>query len=265
MTAVSTRETPAVADSVETILAEAAHAQPSRRSRLEAAAVAQSLGLARGLAYRYRERGEPVEDLIQVAYLGLVLAVRRFSPDKGARFSTFATPTILGELRRYFRDQTWAIRPPRRLQEEIPQVRQATSDLEQELGRKPTAAMIADQLGMTAEQVREAQLAGASYRLSSLEGVTPDGSPPSAARPIAGEQVCEIDELTTRMAVATLLSTLPERDAEIIRMRFYDRLSQQQIADRIGVSQMQVSRLLARILRQLRENVDDDLLDARAS
>lgn len=250
--------------SVETLLAEAAAAPPRRRQQLHDAAVSRSLGLARALANRYRERGEPLDDLMQVAYTGLILAVRRFQLENGARFSTFATPTILGELRRYFRDQTWAIRPPRRLQEDLPRVRQATADLEQELGSRPTPDQVAERLGTSTDAVLEAQQAGSRYRLTSLEAATEDGAPANVS-PIIDEQPTDIDELTTRLAVRSLLETIDEKEQRIIRLRFFENLTQQQIAERIGVSQMQVSRLLTRILGQLRSVAEKELGGRRSA
>lgn len=245
-------------ESVEDLLARAADAAPRHRRQLEDVAVSRSLGLARALAHRYRERGEPLDDLIQVAYTGLVLAVRRFKPDQGARFSTFATPTILGELRRYFRDQTWAIRPPRRLQEDLPRIRQAVADLEQENGHRPTTEQIAAHLDLSPAEVGEALQAGDRYRLASLEAATEDGVPQSVG-PIEDDVPSDIETSTVRLAVRTLLQTLTDQEQEIIRLRFFEGCTQQQIADRIGVSQMQVSRLLTRILVRLRDIAGDDM------
>lgn len=245
-------------ESVDELLTEAAVAPPVRRKALQDVAVSRSLGLARALANRYRERGEPLDDLMQVAYTGLILAVRRFQPDNGARFSTFATPTILGELRRYFRDQTWAIRPPRRLQEDLPRVRQAVSDLEQANGTRPSTREIAKDLGISEDAVREAQQASSHYRLGSLDAAVESGVPHHVAPVDDQGDPSDVETLTTRMAVRSMLETLDEKSQRIVRLRFFDNLTQQQIAERIGVSQMQVSRLLKRILVQLREAADGE-------
>lgn len=250
--------------SIESLLAEACGATPVRRRELQDAAVARSLGLARALARRYQGRGEPLDDLVQVAYTGLVLAVQRYEPDNGARFSTFATPTILGELRRYFRDQAWTIRPPRRLQEDVPRVRKAAAELEQEHGSTPSADQIAEHLEMTVEAVREAQQAGARYRLVSLEAATENGTP-SATSLVGDPRTGDIEQLTVGMSVRAMIETLSADEQELLRLRFYENLTQQQIADRIGVSQMQVSRLLRKILDRLRTVADDDLSGRRSA
>ncbi|WP_158716452.1 sigma-70 family RNA polymerase sigma factor [Blastococcus sp. Marseille-P5729] len=257
-------DSPSARSSIESLLAEACGATPVRRRRLQEAAVAQSLGLARALARRYQGRGEPLDDLVQVAYTGLVLAVQRYEPDNGARFSTFATPTILGELRRYFRDQAWTIRPPRRLQEDVPRVRKAAADLEQEHGSTPSAEQIAEHLEMTVEAVREAQQAGARYRLVSLEAATENGTP-SAVSLVGDPRTGDIDQLTVGMSVRAMIQTLSDDEQELLRLRFYENLTQQQIADRIGVSQMQVSRLLRKSLDRLRTVADDDLAERRSA
>lgn len=241
---------------VEELLVEAVSAGPARRARIHSEVVARTLDLARVLALRYRDRGEPLDDLIQVANTGLVLAVQRYRPAVGARFASFATPTILGELRRYFRDQCWAIRPPRRVQETLPRIRAAAAELQQRTAQPPTLAEVAAHLSLSESEVVAIEHASRHYNLASLDGhLTADGEPtvPQIAAP--GN---DIDEAITKMAVESILADLSERDREIVQLRYFDNLTQQQIADRIGVSQMQVSRLLKGILRRLRESAADD-------
>lgn len=240
----------APAGSVEELLLEAVDAKPARRARIHSEVVARTLDLARVLALRYRDRGEPLDDLIQVANTGLVLAVQRYRPTVGARFSSFATPTILGELRRYFRDQCWAIRPPRRVQETLPRIRAAAAELQQRNAHPPTLAELAEHLSLSEAEVSAIEHASRHYNLASLDGQrTSDGEPAAPQIPAPEDG---IDETITRMAVEAILAELSERDREIVQLRFYDGLTQQQIAERIGVSQMQVSRLLKAILGRLR-------------
>jgi RNA polymerase sigma-B factor len=219
------------------------------------ALVEAHLGLAEYLARRFDRRGEPLDDLVQVASLALIKAVERFDPERGLEFSTFAVPTIVGELKRHFRDKSWAVRVSRRLQELHLRLGTAVSDLTHELGRSPTIPEIAKRLGVTPDDVVEAMEAGRAYRSSSLDAqVTSDddeGAMPLSAR--IGDTDLNLKKVDERNQLASLLRDLPERERTILLLRFFDGLTQSQIADRIGISQMHVSRLLSRTLEQLRE------------
>ena len=212
------------------------------------------LGLAEYLARRFDRRGEPLDDLVQVASLALIKAVERFDPDRGLEFSTFAVPTIVGELKRHFRDKSWAIRVPRRLQELHLRLGSAVADLTHSLGRSPTIPEIAELLDATTEDVLEAMEAGRAYRSSSLDApVTSDegdGTTPLSAR--IGEVDANMTNIEERSQLASLLRELPDRERSILFMRFFDGLTQSQIAERMGISQMHVSRLLSRTLDDLR-------------
>jgi RNA polymerase sigma-B factor len=200
------------------------------------------------LAQRFAGRGEPLDDLVQVAVVGLLKAVERFDPARGVAFSSFATPTILGELKRHFRDHTWAVRVPRRSQELHLEVREAASRLAQDLGHAPTVADIADDLQRTTDEVLEGLEAAGVYRSAPLSAPAGDDGPDLEAR-LATE---EHDLPEERVLVDQLVESLPEREQEIVRLRFFEDLTQNEIADRLGISQMHVSRLLRRCLVELR-------------
>lgn len=213
------------------------------------------LGLAEYLARRFDRRGEPLDDLVQVASLALIKAVERFDPDRGLEFSTFAVPTIVGELKRHFRDKSWAVRVPRRLQELHLRLGTAVAELTHELGRSPTIPELADRLEAGTEDVLEAMEAGRAYRSSSLDApvASDDGD---AAMPLSskmGETDVNMTNVEERNQLSSLLADLPERERTILVLRFFDGLTQSQIAERVGISQMHVSRLLARTLQQLKE------------
>jgi len=212
-----------------------------------------NLGLAESLARRYGGRGERSEDLSQVAMLGLLKAVERFEPERGLAFSSFAAPTIEGELKRHFRDKRWAVRMPRRLQELSLEVNQSLGTLAQRLGRSPTLGELADDTGLSEETVLEALEAGRAAVATSLDA--PGSSEESGRRSPAeqlGERDHEMERLEQRLALTSLLETLPERERTIVALRFFDGLTQAEIAGRFGISQMQVSRLLSRSLERLR-------------
>jgi RNA polymerase sigma-B factor len=224
---------------------------PTARERL----VGLHLPLVEYLARRFRGRGEPLEDLIQVASLGLLKAIDRFDPERGVEFSTYATPTIVGELKRYFRDKGWAIRVPRRLQEVGLQLAEVVPALAQELGRSPTLGEIGDSLGFSEEEVLEAMNAAQVYSLKSLDAPTgtDDGGALSIAQLGAEDEALELFE--SWASVAPLLRKLPPREREILYLRFVANETQSKIAEKLGISQMHVSRLLARTLAFLREAV----------
>jgi RNA polymerase sigma-B factor len=239
--------------SVEQLLARAEAARGAEREALLERATVSQLGLARSMAMRYRDRGEPLEDLVQVANLALVMAVQRYRPDQGVPFAAFAVPTITGELRRHFRDRGWNVRPPRRLQELRARMQNVTHDLSQELGHAPTTEQLAQRLGVEAEEVREAEKAAEGYHSLSLDApaTTADG-------PQLVDWLGEIDEqyghTVDALAVRPLLARLDERMRHILCLRYYRGCTQQQIADEIGVTQMQVSRLISQALTRLRQD-----------
>jgi RNA polymerase sigma-B factor len=197
------------------------------------------LPLARRLALRYRNSGEQVDDLIQVASLGLVKAIDRWDPNRGTTFATFAVPTILGELRRHFRDNTWTVRPPRAMQELSLAVKKARDRLWQEGNATPTVADIATLLGRTQEDVRRALQASAAQQSESLEV------------PIAGTDEPGFHEVENRLVLEHLFAGLDARAREVLRLRYRDDLLQRDIAKRVGCSQMHVSRVLTEALTKL--------------
>lgn len=221
--------------------------------RLRDSLVEEHVGLAEYLARRFADRGESFDDLRQVALVGLLKAVERFEPDRGLRFSTFATPTIVGELKRHFRDRGWALRVPRRIQELHLQLVKVVGTLSQELGRSPTPDEIARRTGTRVEDVLEAMEAGGVYRLASLDAALANEERTSldlSAR--LGEDEPEFEGVEQREELADLLSTLPPRERRIVYLRFFDGLTQSEIANEVGISQMHVSRLLTKSLESLR-------------
>ncbi len=223
-------------------------ADPVRRAHLEEAAVLASLRLAESVARRYLGRGLELEDLLQVARLALVKAVRRYQPGAGTSFAAYAVPTIAGEVKRHFRDCGWAVRPPRRLQEFKSRLAAQEERLLQELHREPTLTDLADALRVSPAAVTEAQLSAAAYNACSLDSPTTGQARPE----IAGSAPDEFAALEMREALRAALATLSPRDRQLIRLRFVEELTQAEVGRVLGVSQMQVSRLLAGVLRQLR-------------
>jgi RNA polymerase sigma-B factor len=217
--------------------------------------VGSQVGLAEYLARRFKNRGEPIEDLIQVALLGLLKAVERFDPSRGLEFSTFATPTIVGELKRHFRDKGWAVRVPRRVQELHLRMGTVVNNLSQELGRSPTIPEIARRAEVSVDEVLEAMEAGRAYRFSSIDAPAGDdddrAQSPAAAQ--LGEDDNGLEEVEQRILLSPLIASLPKREQMIIHLRFFRGMTQSEIAARLGISQMHVSRLLARSLAQLRD------------
>jgi RNA polymerase sigma-B factor len=225
--------------------------EPALRDQL----VAEHLGLAHSLARRFVNRGEPLDDLVQVASLALVKAVDRFEPERGLAFSTFATPTILGELKRHFRDKGWAVRVTRRVQELHLELGREISSLSQELGRSPTVPELADRLGVSEDEVLEAMEAGRAYRVGSIDARAPGESDDGlTVADRLGAPDAALADAERRAALAPMLASLPERQRLIVYLRFYEGLTQSEIGARLGISQMHVSRLLARSLDQLREH-----------
>jgi len=221
--------------------------------RLRDELVEDHVPLAQFLARRFSHRGEPHEDLVQVALLGLLKAVDRFDPERGLQFSTFATPTIVGEIKRHFRDKGWAMRVPRRVQELHLQLARVVGGLNQELGRSPTVAEVAARVGGSEEEVLEAMEAGGMYRLTSLDGPAVTGDEGADLASMLGDHDPDFDRVEHQVELSELLGALPEREQTIVYLRFFRGLTQSEIATQVGISQMHVSRLLARSLELLRQ------------
>src|SRR4051794_32357805 len=221
------------------------------------ALVERFLPLARQLARRYQRGNEPFDDLLQVASLGLVKAVDRFDPERGVAFSSYAVPTILGELKRYFRDAGWAVHVPRGVQERVMKVDRTVARLTVDLGRSPSVAEVAEAMGLELEEVLEAMDASQAYDAVSLEaGRDSDRPDDGTIGDTLGEEDERLELIEYGATIAGTLKALPERDRLVLRLRFVDDLTQSEIAARIGVSQMQVSRLIRRALERLRTVAD---------
>jgi RNA polymerase sigma-B factor len=227
-----------------------------RDPRLRDELIEAHLGLAEYLARRFTNRGEPLDDLVQVASLGLVKAVERFDPARGLEFTTFATPTIVGELKRHFRDKGWAVRVPRRVQELHLRVTGVVDDLQLELGRSPTVAEIAVRAGTSEDEVIEAVDAGSAYRSTSLDAGRSDDEESPGLLGQLGDVDPELVRAENRSGLNPLISQLPSREQLMLYLRFYEGKTQSEIAQRLGISQMHVSRLLARSLDRLRDLAD---------
>jgi RNA polymerase sigma-B factor len=219
--------------------------EPSLRNQL----IADNMDLARRLAGRFAHRGQAYDDLVQVASMALIKAVDRFDPGQNVEFRTFATSTIIGELKRHFRDQGWSVRAPRRLQELYLELGHAVESLSQQLGRSPTVRELADTVGASEEAITEAMEAGRGYRSTSIDA--PGTLDASFGGRLAVEDTL-VEQIDQQSLLGPALESLPERDREIVRLRFAEGLVQSEIAARVGISQMQVSRLLAVSLARLR-------------
>ena len=230
-----------------------------RRAALRDRTIEAWLPLSQHLAHRYSGRGEPTDDLLQTAAVGLIKAVDKFDPDRGVDFAGYAIPTIIGELKRHFRDRTWDIRVPRRLQELRLAISEANSTLLQSLGRSPTVADIATHLKLTEEEILEGLEGARAYNAVSLSTPTGDGERATELGDLLGADDNQYELAELRVALGPALATLDEREQKILTLRFYGNLTQSQIADHIGVSQMHVSRLLARALTKLRGHLKDGL------
>jgi RNA polymerase sigma-B factor len=272
-------EEPVVADEAaveetvdpEVVAAATAHAERTTADRARARALFARLGdgdpdvrdelvrmhlpLVEYLARRFRNRGEPLEDLVQVATIGLIKSIDRFDLERGVEFSTYATPTIVGEIKRHFRDKGWAIRVPRRLQELKLTLTKATGELSQTLGRSPTVSELAAHLGLQEEEILEGLESANAYSAVSLDA-TDSGDDDS---PAVADSLGMVDEalegVEYRESLKPLLDKLPAREKKILVLRFFGNMTQSQIAAELGISQMHVSRLLARTLAQLREGL----------
>jgi RNA polymerase sigma-B factor len=230
-------------------------AEPDQADRLRNEIVTRTLPLAEHIARRFRGRGEPYDDLVQVARVGLVNAVDRFDVTRGSDFVSFAVPTIMGEVRHHFRDVGWAMRVPRRLKDLHVEISKVVETLSQRMARAPTAREIAVELDIDAAEVAEALIAGSAYQTVSMDTPLRDDGDDV---PLA-ETIGTYDEsLETAEGYATIepaLARLPERERTIVILRFFGGLTQSQIAERLGISQMHVSRLLSRTLEELRNEL----------
>jgi len=230
----------------------ALEAGTSEHEKLRAALIERHLPLVTFMARKFADRGEPLDDLIQVGTIGLIKAIDRFEISKGFEFSTFATPTIVGEIKRHFRDKTWAVRVPRRLQELGASVTKATNELTQKLDRSPTPKEIAKHLGITVDEVAEALESNSAYSTISLD-ITSDTS--TTIRDTFGALDEALEGVEYRESLKPLLAQLEDREKRILQMRFFENLSQSQIATELGISQMHVSRILNKVLSHLREGL----------
>nr|WP_162931401.1 RNA polymerase sigma factor SigF [Streptomyces sporangiiformans] len=216
--------------------------------------VRMHLPLVEHLARRFRNRGEPLDDLTQVATIGLIKSVDRFDPDRGVEFSTYATPTVVGEIKRHFRDKGWAVRVPRRLQELRLALTTATAELSQQHGRSPTVHELAEKLAISEEEVLEGLESANAYSTLSLDVPDTDDESPAVADTLGAEDEA-LEGVEYRESLKPLLEDLPPREKRILLLRFFANMTQSQIAQEVGISQMHVSRLLARTLAQLREKL----------
>ncbi|MGW2029712.1 MULTISPECIES: RNA polymerase sigma factor SigF [Streptomyces] len=216
--------------------------------------VRMHLPLVEHLARRFRNRGEPLDDLTQVATIGLIKSVDRFDPERGVEFSTYATPTVVGEIKRHFRDKGWAVRVPRRLQELRLALTTATAELSQLHGRSPTVHELAEKLAISEEEVLEGLESANAYSTLSLDVPDTDDESPAVADTLGAEDEA-LEGVEYRESLKPLLEDLPPREKRILLLRFFGNMTQSQIAQEVGISQMHVSRLLARTLAQLREKL----------
>ena len=222
------------------------------------------LNLVRFLANKFKNRGEPLDDLIQVGYLGLLKAIDRFDPSRGLEFTTYATPTILGEIKRHFRDKGWSVRVPRRLQELSAKVNQAVDALTTELQRAPKIEEIAEYLDASVDEVLEAMESSSAYSSVPLEGSgSSDGDDaPSVIDRYATED-SELALTDDRLIIEDALKGFSPREREVIELRFLQGMTQIEIAEKLGISQVQVSRLLRRTLKKIQDKIDPDGTMAR--
>jgi RNA polymerase sigma-B factor len=219
--------------------------------------VERCLPLADHIARRFDGRGEARDDLVQVARVGLVNAVIRFDVDAGSDFVSFAVPTIMGEVRRHFRDNSWSVKVPRRLKELHLRLGAATAELSQRLGRAPTPSELAADLEMDREEIVEGLIAGSSYNTLSIDGGSSSGTEEAPAiADTLGDLDANLDQIENRETLRPLLASLPERERTVLLLRFFESMTQTQIAERVGISQMHVSRLLAKSLAQLRDQLE---------
>jgi RNA polymerase sigma-B factor len=222
--------------------------------------VERFMPLARRLASRYAGGAEPFDDLIQVASVGLVKAIDRFDPERGTAFSTFAVPTILGELKRHFRDRGWSVHVPRDVQERILKVERALAELPSRLGHSPTVQEIAQRIEATEEEVLEAMHAAQGHHAVSLDASSSlgDGDEPAPLRDRIGAEDLSFNTVEYGEAIGEVLEEISERDRKVLHLRFVEDLTQSEIAEQVGVSQMHVSRILRATIERLRQQIPED-------
>lgn len=219
--------------------------------------IVSHLNLVRFLASKFKNRGEPLDDLIQVGTIGLIKAIDRFDPSRGLEFTTYATPTILGEIKRHFRDKGWSVRVPRRLQELSAKVNQANDELTNELSRSPSVEEIAKRVGASVDDVLEAMESSSAYSSVPLEGggSSDDDDAPSVIDHYATEDE-NLAASDDRIVLEDAIRDFSPREKDVIRMRLFEGMTQVEIAERLGISQVQVSRLLRRTLRRVQDKID---------
>ena len=221
--------------------------------------VMSHMNLVRFIANKFKNRGEPLDDLLQVGYLGLLKAIDRFDPSRGLEFTTFATPTIMGEIKRHFRDKGWSVRVPRRLQELSAKVTQATEVLTGQLQRSPTVEEIAEYLEVSVDEVLEAMESSSAYSSVPLEA--PMGGDEDDAPSILDRYQSVDDDLAftdDRIVLEDAMAALSPREREVLELRFKEGMTQVEIAERMGISQVQVSRLLRKTLKKVQDKVDPE-------
>ncbi|MFB9554166.1 RNA polymerase sigma factor SigF [Streptomyces roseoviridis] len=238
---------------------EGAAADSPERTYVRDTLIELNLPLVRYAAARFRSRNEPMEDIVQVGTIGLIKAIDRFDCERGVEFPTFAMPTVVGEIKRFFRDTSWSVRVPRRLQELRLALTKASDDLAQKLDRSPTVPELAAVLGVSEEDVVDGLAVGNAYTASSLDSPSPedDGGEGSLADRLGYEDAA-LEGVEYRESLKPLLAKLPPRERQIIMLRFFANMTQSQIGEEVGISQMHVSRLLTRTLAQLREGLIAD-------
>ncbi|MBL1086954.1 RNA polymerase sigma factor SigF [Streptomyces actinomycinicus] len=219
--------------------------------------IEMNMSLVRFAAARFRSRGpEEMEDIVQVGMIGLIKAIDRFELSREVEFTSFAVPYIVGEIKRFFRDTSWAVHVPRRLQEARVQLARATEELRSRLGRTPTVKELSELMCLSEEEVIEARLAANGYNSASLDAAIGNGEDgETALQDFIGKQDAALELVEDFHALAPMIAELDERDRLILHLRFVEELTQSQIGDRLGVSQMHVSRLLSRTLKRLREGM----------
>jgi RNA polymerase sigma-B factor len=231
---------------------------PAVRQRAREDLVHLHLPLVHHCARRFRNRGEPFDDLVQVGTIGLLKSIDRFETERGVEFSTYATPTIIGEIKRYFRDKGWAIRVPRRLQELRMQITAATAELTQSLGRSPTARELAAAIGCSVEEIVEGLESGNAYSTLSLDATDEHEDRGATMLDAIGVEDDNLEHVEIRESLKPILDGLEPREKRILLLRFFKNMTQSQIAEEIGISQMHVSRLLTRTLARLRTSMSEE-------
>ncbi|APE19842.1 RNA polymerase sigma factor SigB [Streptomyces venezuelae ATCC 10712] len=236
-----------------TVLEEGTHEYQYARNTL----IEMNMSLVRYAAGRFRHRGDEMEDIVQVGMIGLIKAIDRFELSREVEFTTFAVPYIVGEIKRFFRDTSWAVHVPRRLQEARVELAKATEELSTRLGRTPTSKELAELMSLTEEEVNEARLASNGYHSSSLDAALSGENEDSEASlaDFIGSEDPAMELVEDFHALAPLIAELDERDRQIIHLRFVEELTQAQIGERLGCSQMHVSRLLSRTIKSLRQGL----------